>query len=59
MKLTKGHYHEICDRAHIVIENIDEHIIRAYKGGDKFVERKAQEAIHILHEIYQHAGGKF
>lgn len=59
MKLNKGHYHEIADRTHIIMENIDEHLAQAYRGGDKFVERKAMEAIHILHELYQHACGRF
>ena len=58
MKLNKGHYHEICDRSSIIAENIETHLIVAYKGGDKFVKQKAEEAQSILYEIYQHAGSK-
>ena len=59
MKLTPGHYHEICDRSHIVAEMIDTHLMEAYKGGDKFVYKKAKEAMSCLYEIYQHAGARF
>lgn len=61
MKLDKGHYHEICDRSHMIIEMIDQFIINDYEGkaGDKFVFKKANAAIKILGEIYQHAGARF
>lgn len=59
MKLNEGHYHEICDRSHIIAGMIDEHLMDAYKGGDKFVYAKAKKALALLYEIYQHAGARF
>lgn len=58
MKLKEDHYHEICDRTYIIAENIETHIINSYEG-DKFVIKKAKEALKIIHEIYQYAGAKF
>ena len=59
MKLTEGHYHEICDRSHVIACNIEEHLIHSYKGGDKFVTEKAKAALKLIHEIYCHAGVRF
>lgn len=59
MKLTEGHYHEICDRSHIIMENIQSHLIDAYKGGDKEVVKLAEKAIDALFDLYQHAGARF
>lgn len=59
MRLNKGHYHEICDRSHIIAENIETHIINAFNGGDDFVTKKAIAAQKLIYEIYQHAGSKF
>lgn len=56
MKLNEGHWHEICDRAHIIAEMIDTYLVQAYKGGDPVMTARAEAAIEIMDEIYQYAG---
>jgi len=57
-KLTEGHYHEICDRSHVFMNMIDEHLSN-YLPKDPYVKKEADKAIKHLCNIYVHAGNKF
>lgn len=58
MPYTPDHYHEVADRTHIIIENIDTHLCCSFKE-DAHVRKEAMKAIEILWELYQYAGAKF
>lgn len=57
MRMTKGHYREICHTAHIIGNMIEAHLIESYE--DESIRKKAEKALKAILEIYQEAGGKF
>jgi len=57
--INKGHYLELMDRLHIVMMNIQEHIIEhPLSLNEKDIQKKAEKAQHKLWEAYQLVGNK-
>jgi hypothetical protein len=56
-KLNPGHYHEIMDRLHIIMENINDHLIQhPVAKVDKKVNSHLNKALEELWEAYQVTG---
>jgi hypothetical protein len=56
-KLNPGHYHEMMDRLHIIMENINDHLIQhPVAKVDKKVNAKLNTALENLWDAYQIAG---
>ena len=57
--INKGHYLELMDRLHIVMMNIQEHIIEhPLTLNEKDIQKKVEKAQHKLWEAYQLVGNK-
>ena len=57
--INKGHYLELMDRLHIVMMNIQEHIIEhPLAENEKDIQKKVEKAQHKLWEAYQLVGNK-
>jgi len=57
--INKGHYLELMDRLHIVMMNIQEHIIEhPLTLNEKDIQKKEEKAQHKLWEAYQLVGNK-
>jgi len=57
--INEGHYHEIADRLHVIITNIDTHIIQhPVSKINKKIYSKVDSAVSLLCEAYQEAGQK-
>ena len=57
--INKGHYLELMDRIHIVMMNIQEHIIEhPLTENERDVRKKIEKAQHKLWEAYQLVGNK-
>jgi hypothetical protein len=56
-KLNPGHYHEMMDRLHIIMENINDHLIQhPVAKVDKKVNSHLNKALEELWEAYQVTG---
>ncbi len=56
-KLNSGHYHEMMDRLHIIMENINDHLIQhPVAKVDKKVNIKLNTALENLWDAYQITG---
>jgi hypothetical protein len=56
-KLNPGHYHEMMDRLHIIMENINDHLIQhPVAKVDKKVNSHLNKALEELWEAYQLTG---
>jgi hypothetical protein len=56
-KLNSGHYHEMMDRLHIIVENINDHLIQhPVAKVDKKVNAKLNTALENLWDAYQITG---
>ena len=56
-KLNPGHYHEMMDRLHIIMENINGHLIQhPVAKVDKKVNSHLNKALEELWEAYQLTG---
>ena len=56
-KLNSGHYHEMMDRLHIIMENINDHLIQhPVAKVDKKVNSHLNKALEELWEAYQVTG---
>jgi hypothetical protein len=56
-KLNPGHYHEMMDRLHIMMENINDHLIQhPIAKVDKQLRLHLNNALEELGEAYQVAG---
>jgi hypothetical protein len=56
-KLNSGHYHEMMDRLHIIMENINDHLIQhPVAKVDKKVNEKLNTALETLWDAYQITG---
>ena len=56
-KLNPGHYHEMMDRLHIIMENINDHLIQhPVAKVDKKLNAKLNTALENLWDAYQTAG---
>lgn len=57
--INEGHYHEIADRLHVIMTNIDTHIIQhPVSKINKKIYSKVDSAVSLLWEAYQEAGQK-
>ena len=57
--INKGHYLELMDRIHIVMMNIQEHIIEhPLSENEKDIQKKIEKAQHNLWKAYQLVGNK-
>jgi hypothetical protein len=57
--INKGHYLELMDRIHIVIMNIQDHLIdHPLAENERDVRKKIEKAQHKLWEAYQLVGNK-
>lgn len=58
-KINSGHYHEALDRLHIVMENIDDHILKhPVCKKHKKIKKQIEDALETLAEAYQMVGAK-
>jgi hypothetical protein len=58
-KINKGHYLELMDRIHIVMMNIQDHLIdHPLAENERDVRKKIEKALHKLWEAYQLVGNK-
>jgi hypothetical protein len=56
-KLNSGHYHEMMDRLHIIMENINDHLIQhPVAKVNKKLNAKLNTALENLWDAYQIAG---
>jgi hypothetical protein len=56
-KLNPGYYHEMMDRLHIIMENINDHLIQhPVAKVDKKVNSHLNKALEELWEAYQVTG---
>lgn len=57
MKVDEFHYHEVLDRLHVIMTNIDTHIVE-HPVMEKHTELrdKTNDAIGILWDVYQEIG---
>lgn len=59
MEINDGHYLELMDRLHIVMSNIDEHILNhPLTEVNEDVKSKIDESLSLLFEAYQMVGNK-
>jgi hypothetical protein len=59
MEINDGHYLELMDRLHIVMSNIDEHILNhPLTEVNEDVKSKIDESLTLLFEAYQMVGNK-
>ena len=57
--INKGHYLELMDRIHIVMMNIQDHLIdHPLSENEKDVQKKIEKAQHNLWKAYQLVGNK-
>jgi hypothetical protein len=57
--INKGHYLELMDRIHIVMMNIQDHLIdHPLAENERDVRKKIEKAQHKLWEAYQLVGNK-
>jgi len=57
IELNAGHYHEIMDRLHIIIDNLDNHILKhPVSLQHKKIRKKINKAIDVLSQTYQLVG---
>ena len=57
--INKGHYLELMDRIHIVMMNVQDHIIdHPLAENERDVRKKIEKALHKLWEAYQLVGQK-
>jgi len=57
VKINKGHYHEILDRTHVMMDTIHTHLVEHPLGQqNEKLNRLFIKAIVILWEAYQEAG---
>jgi hypothetical protein len=53
-KLNSGHYHEMMDRLHIIMENINDHLIQhPVAKVDKRIDSLLNKALEELWDAYQ------
>lgn len=58
-KINKGHYLELMDRIHIVMMNIQDHLLdHPLAENEKDIQKKIEKAQHKLWEAYQLVGNK-
>ncbi len=56
-KLNPGHYHEMMDRLHVIMENINDHLIQhPVAKVDKKLNAKLNTALENLWDAYQITG---
>lgn len=57
MKINDGHYYELLDRIHVMIENIDNHLVNhPLSSKDKKIKKKLNKSIKHLADVYQYVG---
>jgi hypothetical protein len=57
--INDGHYLELMDRIHIVMMNIQDHIIdHPLAENERYIRKKIEKAQHKLWEAYQLVGNK-
>ena len=57
--INKGHYLELMDRIHIVMMNIQDHLIdHPLAENERYIRKKIEKAQHKLWEAYQLVGNK-
>jgi hypothetical protein len=57
--INKGHYLELMDRIHIVMMNIQDHLIdHPLAENERDIRKKIEKAQHKLWEAYQLVGNK-
>jgi hypothetical protein len=57
--INAGHYLELMDRIHIVMMNIQEHLVEhPLAENEKDIQKKLEKASHKLWEAYQLVGNK-
>jgi hypothetical protein len=58
--VDEGHYHEVCDRIHIINSNIEDFLLKT-PVCDKHPEirEKIEKASELLSEAYQMSGERF
>jgi hypothetical protein len=57
--INKGHYLELMDRIHIVMMNIQDHLIdHPLAENERDVRKKIEKSLHKLWEAYQLVGNK-
>jgi hypothetical protein len=57
--INKGHYLELMDRIHIVMMNIQEHLVEhPLAENEKDIQKKLEKASHNLWKAYQLVGNK-
>ena len=58
-KLNSGYYHETMDRLHIILENLDTHILnQPVCENHKKIRKKVEEGMTALVDAYQLVGQK-
>jgi hypothetical protein len=58
-KINAGHYLELMDRIHIVMMNIQDHLIdHPLSENEKDIQKKIEKAQHNLWKAYQLVGNK-
>lgn len=56
-KINPGHYHEMMDRLHVIMSNIDDHLIKhPVAKVDKELNLHLNKALEELWQAYQIAG---
>lgn len=48
--LNRGHFHEIIDRCHVILSNIDDHLI-GHPGMTKAMIKKCEQAQELLYSV--------
>jgi hypothetical protein len=56
-EINAGHYFEIMDRSHVIIDNIDAQILN-HPAMDEENKAKIESAMTIIFDVYQWAGKK-
>lgn len=57
MKINDGHYYELLDRIHVMIENIDNHLVNhPLSSKDKKIKKQLNKSIKHLSDAYQYVG---
>jgi hypothetical protein len=58
-KINDGHYFELMDRIHIIMMNIEDHLLNhPLAKNEKDVQKKIEKAQHNLWKVYQLVGNK-
>jgi hypothetical protein len=58
-KINKGHYLELMDRLHIVMSNLNDHILNhPLSENEPDIQNKLEEALSNLWDAYQLIGNK-